>query len=103
MTITKKSAGTIIVGLWLVASTAYIALDQWNHFQVEKVDMAYKLGRTETINQAIGQALSQNCEPFAIWNDQKRVQLINVACLQQADNGQPNADKQPEAKPQTTK
>ncbi len=61
----------------------------WSDFQVGFLNQAYQAGRTDTVNQLMTQAENTSCQPFSVFNDDKQVQVINVACLTAA---QPNAN-----------
>lgn len=87
MKIGKKAIGLVAVSVWILFSIAYIAMDIWGDFQKEQVNAAlqsgYQQGVTDTVTQAITQAENAKCEPFSIYNKDKKIDVINVTCLKQ--------------------
>ncbi|MDD2487257.1 MAG: hypothetical protein PHS92_02725 [Candidatus Gracilibacteria bacterium] len=56
----------------------------WNNFQVNVMQNSYVAGQNDTIGQIITKASDKACQPFNIYNQAGKVDLINVACLQKA-------------------
>ncbi len=73
--------GTIVLVAWLIFSVAYIAMDMWRG----GLKLANKLGYEKAYVEVISR--SQGCEPFRLFAGEVAVDLINVACLQQSQEG----------------
>ena len=69
--------------IWIVFSVLYIAQDLWRSGIATSYQLGQQAGAGALVNQTIAQA--QNCEAFTVFSDSGRVELINVACLQQAE------------------
>jgi hypothetical protein len=82
MHITQNQMIKLAVALYVVLSFAYILLTGWNNFKTNYAQRAYAEGQAATVNQVIQQAESSNCQPFAVYNEEKQIQLINVTCLE---------------------
>lgn len=80
--------------LWAVFSFLYISWNTYGAFKVNVMQNAYIAGQNDTIAKLLEQADNKECKPFNVYAGDKKADLINVACLQQA--GQPA----PEAAPQ---
>jgi hypothetical protein len=87
MKIDKKAICLVGTSVWILLSIAYIAIDIWDDFKKEQLNAAlqsgYQQGVTDTVNQAITQAENEKCEPFSMYNKDKKIDVINVACLKQ--------------------
>lgn len=87
MKIGKKAIGIVAAAIWILFSIAYIANDVWMDFQNERINAAlrsgYDQGVADTVSQAMTQAENEKCDPFSIYNKEKKVDVINVACLKQ--------------------
>lgn len=66
--------------LWIVFSLGYIGYDQWQDFQVNKINQAYQAGITNSVNSLITE--SEKCQPIKVYNGEKNVEFIAVSCLQ---------------------
>ncbi len=82
----KKTITTIFLVLWFVFSVVYIAVDSWNNFKNFKLKAAYQQGLAESINTIIKE--SEKCSPISLYNNDKQIQIISLACLQQDNNQQ---------------
>lgn len=92
---TKKIALTGYV----VLSALYIAYSLAIGFRDGLLRNAYETGRTETVNALIAKATDGKCEAFNVFSGDKKVDLVNVACLQKTtdvptatENGKPKAE-----------
>ncbi len=81
----KKIILYSIGALWIIFSVSYIVWDIWSDFRIHSINQAYQSGRTDTISQLINQAENEACQPFSVSDGERRVQLINVACLDNID------------------
>lgn len=79
----NMSKGKIALIVWIVFSILYIGNQEIRRFQFA-TQQSYQSGLADAINQVIQQ--SQNCQPFPVFAGENRVELINTACLQQAEN-----------------
>lgn len=87
----KKIALMASTVFWVIFSIAYIAWDLWTDFQKDQLSVAYSQGYqqavNDTVNQAMTQAENEKCEPFTIYNKEKKVDVINTKCLAQQSTG----------------
>ncbi|PIR12743.1 hypothetical protein COV49_04400 [Candidatus Falkowbacteria bacterium CG11_big_fil_rev_8_21_14_0_20_39_10] len=85
MNVNSKQAiwGAALI-LWIVFSLGYIGYDQWQDFQVSKINQAYQAGITNSVNSLITE--SEKCQPIKVYNGEKNVEFIAVSCLQQGQN-----------------
>lgn len=67
----------IVLCVWLVFSAIYIVHDLWKN----GLSATYQSGYQRAFADVIGQ--SQQCQPFNVFVGDAKVDLINVACLQQ--------------------
>ena len=84
MEITKKNIGQIVLGVYIVGSLGYIGYSQWTNFKAQYADQAFQSGQADAVAQLINQAENPGCQPFTVYNQQKKVELVNVTCLQAA-------------------
>ena len=88
---------TILLTLWVIFSFAYISYNMFDNFRNQVLQNAYMTGKAETVNALITQAENKECKPFNVYIENKKVDLINVACLQQApkesEGTQPSVQK----------
>ena len=86
----KLTMVQILLAVWLVFSVVYIAQSLWRTGLATSYKMGQQAGLSEAVGQTILQA-TQKCEPFTLYNQAGKVDLINVACLQQAEEAAPAA------------
>jgi hypothetical protein len=70
----------VLVLVYIVLSAAYIVFTQFTTYQTRVSEQAFLEGRRTTIEQLIEQA-EASCEPFAVFADEKQIELVNVECL----------------------
>ncbi len=75
---------TIILYAWVVFSVIFIAWVFYNYITSYLMWNAYTAGQNDTIATLISQAQNKECKPFNVYAWNNKVDLINVACLQQA-------------------
>ncbi|EKD44588.1 MAG: hypothetical protein ACD_71C00087G0003 [uncultured bacterium (gcode 4)] len=81
-----------LLTLWVIFSFAYITYNMYDNFKTNVIQNAYLAGQNDTVKALITQAENKECKPFNVYAGDKKVDLINVTCLQQA------APKTPETK-----
>ena len=83
----KKTILSILVILWIGFSVIYIGLDIWNDFKIQEISRAFEsgreTGRVETINHIIQQTADQRCVPIRLFSEDREVNLIDIACLEE--------------------
>lgn len=84
LTITKQDILKILTIMWFVAATGYVAYDQYLGYKVRGMQAAYQQGYADSVAQLIGEAEKNQCQPFEVKKDDKKIQLVNGQCLQQA-------------------
>lgn len=67
---------------YVAVSALYIAYSVAIGFRDGLLRNAYETGRTETVNALIAKATDGKCEAFNVYSGDKKVDLVNVACLQ---------------------
>lgn len=80
----------IILYTWIILSIVYIGYDVWSDFKTNTINQAYLAGKNDTISQLFKEAEKPECQPITVTNNEKQIQVINVACLQQP---KPNANQ----------
>ncbi len=86
----------IVIGIWLVFSVLYVIYDIWTGFKVGILENSYTAGKTDTARALIEQAENPDCKPFNVYVGSKKVDLINIRCLQpNGANTQPVAPATP--------
>ncbi len=74
---------TTLLTLWAVFSFVYISYNIYNNFRTQVLQNAYMTGKSDTVNALIEQASNKECKTFNVYSGEKKVDLINVSCLQQ--------------------
>ena len=82
----QKNWKTIVVAVWIIFSAWYILDSMWNNFQMNVVQNSYLAWQNDTIAQIINKAADKSCQPFNIYNQSSKVNLVNVDCLQKAQS-----------------
>lgn len=78
----------IALVFWVTLSTLYIAYDIFDNFKNVVLQNVYTSGQTDTIAKLIEQASNKECKPFSVYIRDNKVDLVNVACLQQLPDTQ---------------
>lgn len=78
----KKNIFVTVLIVYILASIGYIGYRLWDDFRLDYAEKEFQRGRTMTVDQLIQQATTQNCQPFAVFNEVQTVELLNTACLQ---------------------
>lgn len=75
---------TTLLVIWAIFSVVYISYSIFDNFKNGVLQNAYITGQNNTVSSLIDQASNKECKPFNVYAGDKKVDLINVACLQQA-------------------
>lgn len=75
-----------ILWLWIIFSLGYIVRDQWLKFQLTQTQDIYQQGVADTIRTLMVQTTT--CQPITLQDGDKTIQIIAIACLQQAQQPQ---------------
>jgi hypothetical protein len=94
--VSKQSILKFVVVLYIVLSAAYILFTQFQTYQANLIQQAYYEGRVATIEELISNA-EKSCQPFPVFTEEKQVELINLACLMDAGEGETTDSVPPEA------
>lgn len=86
--IQKTSKAMIALMVWWAISFIYIAYSMYMNFQYSVMQSSYMQWKTDTITELLKQAENKECQPFNVYSQDKKIDLINVACLQQWQNQQ---------------
>lgn len=84
MNLSKINWKAILLTLWVVFSFLYISYSIFENFKTGILQNAYIAGQTDTVNKLLEQAANKECKPFNVYAGDKKADLINVSCLQQA-------------------
>ena len=87
----KTTAVIVVIAIYVALSLGYILFTEWRDYQANSLQQSFLEGRTFTIQQIIQQAENENCQPFFIFSDEKRVNLVNLDCLQ-LEEGSPSSN-----------
>ena len=82
MVIKKEEFVKTLIVSWFIVATLYVGYDIWNDYKAKGVDAAYKAGVSDTINQLIRQTEEKGCQPIEVYSGEKKVEFIDMACLQ---------------------
>ena len=79
----KKFFLKLMLVLWLIFSSGYIAWNIWSGFRFNLINQAYQQGVADAVNQLIGEAENTDCKPVHIFNKEQKkdIQLVNMNCL----------------------
>jgi hypothetical protein len=89
----------VVLWLYVLVSIVFIVYTLFVGFRDGVLRNAYEAGRSDTVNALIGKATDGKCEAVNIFSGDKKVDLINVECLQKS----PDAAAAPGAAPAGTK
>lgn len=56
----------------------------FDNFRNGVLQNAYVAGQNDTVTKLLEQATNKDCKPFNVYAGEKKADLINVTCLQQA-------------------
>lgn len=73
----------IAILVWIIFSIFYILLDIYQGFRAGVIEQAYLSGKTNTAAALMEKAEDPSCKPFNVYIGEKKIDLINVACLTQ--------------------
>jgi len=94
MVLDKINWKTALLTLWVIFSFLYISWSMYSNFKMNVIQGAYRAGQTDTVSKLIEQASDKECKSFNVFSGEKKVDLINVACLQQSPQaGAPKESK----------
>lgn len=82
----QLDAKKIAITGYVALSALYIAYSVAVDFKDGILRNAYEAGRTETVNALIAKATDGKCEAFNVFSGEKKVDLVNVACLQKTSD-----------------
>lgn len=88
----------VVIGLavWGVITFLYVLADLWNGFTVNVMERSYVSGQSNAIGQIIQQAENKECKPFNVFIGERKVDLINAACVSMANNPNPSPSLTPQ-------
>jgi hypothetical protein len=96
MVLDKINWKSTFLTLWVVFSFVYIAYSIYNNFRVNVIQNAYTAGQNDTVKAFIMQAENKECKPFNVYMGDKKVDLVNLDCLQKqqptAEQSSPNSE-----------
>lgn len=84
LTINKQDVLKTIIIIWFIATTSYVAYDQYSDYKVRGIQAAYQSGYGTAIDDLIKKTEESQCQSFEVAKDDDKVSLVNTECLQQA-------------------
>lgn len=91
--ISGRSILQILVVVYILASLAYITLNQFRGYQNHLIQEAYLESRVATIEELLDEA-EASCQPFPVYAGDRQVNLINFDCLLPETQGEENGQLQ---------
>lgn len=73
----------VAILVWIAFSVFYVLFDIYQGFRAGMLEQAYLSGKTQTAQALMEKAEDPSCKPFNVFIGEKKVDLINVACLTQ--------------------
>lgn len=99
----KKSVSlsTYFIGAYIVISLVYIFFTLWTNFKTNVMERSFNNGYAASVRQIMEEASKPECQPFTVFEGEKRIELVNIGCLQKAANGPQaqNTQKEPGIEP----
>lgn len=91
--ITIKRVMAILAMIWVIFSILYIIKDQWEDFQLSKMQQSYQNGVSDSVKTLISE--SAKCNKIPLYNDNQTIEMIEVSCVSDSkkDNSQESANK----------
>lgn len=77
---------TILVSLWIFISVFYIWFDAYSKFKTQIIQWSYEAWISSTVSSILEKANDKECKTFDVYLWDKKATLINVECLQKAEN-----------------
>lgn len=88
-------AKRLALGGYIILSLLYIAYTLFAGFRDGMLRNAYDTGRTDTVKALIEKATDGKCETLNVYAGDKKVDLVNVECLQKVSNSSETASPMP--------
>lgn len=100
LTINKQDILKTAVIIWFIATTSYVAYDQYSDYKIKGIQAAYQSGYSTAIDDLIKKSKESQCQSFEVTKNSDKVSLVNTGCLQQAQqsDSQPASSSQKAAK-----
>jgi len=74
-----------VVLIWIIGSTIYIVYDTWTDYKVRGIQQAYQVGVNDFTKELFDKSQANQCkQPIEVTFGGNKMQLIDVKCLQQA-------------------
>lgn len=87
---------SIALAIWGIVTLLYVLSDLWNGFTVNVMERSYVSGQSNAIGQIIQQAENKECKPFNVFIGERKVDLINAACVSMNNNPNPSTSLTPQ-------
>lgn len=86
----KKNIKQTVIVVYIVLSLGFIFFTLYNNFKINIIQKSYTTGYTKgqqdaevtTVQKIIKQAENPDCKPFQVYIDTRKVNLMNISCLQ---------------------
>jgi hypothetical protein len=89
LTINKQDIFKTIIIIWFIATTSYVAYDQYSDYKIKGIQAAYQSGYGAAIDDLINKSKESQCQSFEVAKDSDKVSLVNTDCLKQTEATQP--------------
>lgn len=93
--ITIARAMSILAIIWIVFSIFYIIKDQWEDFQLSKMQQSYQNGVSDSVRTLITE--SAKCNKIPLYYDNQTIEMIEISCISENknENQQESANQKP--------
>lgn len=89
---TSATIGMIVLILWIIFSVLYMVNDQWNDFQLVKMQQAYNKGVADSISTLITE--SDKCSAVPLYYENQRIDVVAVKCLPKQEDSEAEIQEQ---------
>jgi hypothetical protein len=103
LTISRQDVLKTLVIIWFVGTTGYVIYDTYIGYKVRGMQTAYNAGYGKSVDDLIKKSTDSKCQPFEVQKDGTKLQLIDVACLQQQNQATKDQAQAPESTKAPTK
>ncbi|EKE20096.1 MAG: hypothetical protein ACD_8C00056G0021 [uncultured bacterium] len=83
LSISKQDIIKTLIIIWFIATTGYVAYDQYFEYKVNGLKASYEQGYMDSISKLIVEVEKNSCQGVDITKEDKKIQIVNAQCLQQ--------------------
>jgi predicted negative regulator of RcsB-dependent stress response len=87
----KQEIIKTIAIIWILGSILYIGYDTWNDYKIRGIQQAYQAGIDDSMKQIFDKNKESQCkQPIEISFQGNKLNIIDIACLQQPKETEQN-------------